>query len=764
MEKSHRTIGLLVSGIMDQFTESLCKGAIKECRMKGDNLIVFPGKYLDRDLSNQPEIMYEYQYNTIFEYAKSKQLDGIIVSAGNIGCFAGDERVREMLLSYGDVPCVLVASKWDGFISVNYDNESGVREGLEFLISNMKCERFAMLGGPDGNTDARERKEVFIKVLEENGIPILDRMFAYGSLNKDNPEDCNMLLDNNPDVEAIFCVNDDSALGLYDVMRKRGIIPGRDIKVFGYDNTVAGSKAEPSLSTVSADAVYLGQQAVHEMCDMLDGKPVDSLILPTQFIARDSIGIIPDDNNIKALPSDIDVDKYFDEIFYRCLNLENTESAKLRLKFKILTEQLFAIVGSSVDDPSAEQTLMKNVEKFLAYDALDYADMDDLLLNLEKLYEMGCSLDNDIEKQYRMRTLISVIYRKIIHNMDFKAGKVRNERIDDINSMKVFVRDSLNFRKGNDAAYTALLECIDWLDVNNAYLYVFKEPIPHLYREDFERPDKVYLKAYLKNGNINTVPSNRQEISVEDIFNSENTNDNRVDYVLLPLFYNEMQYGLLLCDLTEKMYSNGEFLTNQMGAAVHMINLLRENEQAQQRLSDIVISLRENNIALDHLSKLDSLTGIHNRRGYMEKANQLILDNIKLNQDTLIAYVDMNNLKVINDRYGHEEGDYSLKLISDIIKGIVGNQGVVGRIGGDEYSFVLTMQDDMDVSFIERRIHATFASHNRKSDKPYNVTVSIGFYKLSYSAPVEFEEALSYADEQLYLAKQNKVRTVEKIN
>ena len=74
------------------------------------------------------------------------------------------------------------------------------------------------------------------------------------------------------------------------------------------------------------------------------------------------------------------------------------------------------------------------------------------------------------------------------------------------------------------------------------------------------------------------------------------------------------------------------------------------------------------------------------------------------------------------------------------------------------------MQDDMDVSFIERRIHATFASHNRKSDKPYNVTVSIGFYKLSYSAPVEFEEALSYADEQLYLAKQNKVRTVEKIN
>ncbi|WP_281086557.1 hypothetical protein [Eubacterium ruminantium] len=149
MDKTKK-IGLLVSGIMDQFTESLCRGAIEASKVEGSNLIVFPGKYLDRDLSGQTEIMYEYQYNTIFEYAKSSELDGIIVSAGSIGCFTGDDRVREMLEGFGDIPCILVASKWDGYISVNFDNVSGVREGLEYLIKDMNIRRLAMVAGPEG--------------------------------------------------------------------------------------------------------------------------------------------------------------------------------------------------------------------------------------------------------------------------------------------------------------------------------------------------------------------------------------------------------------------------------------------------------------------------------------------------------------------------------------------------------------------------------------------------------------------------------------
>ena len=75
MQKRTPTIGLLVSGITDIFIESVCKGVRHAASKAGMNLVVLPGRYLDRDLTQMREIMYEYQYNTIFTYANKDNLD-----------------------------------------------------------------------------------------------------------------------------------------------------------------------------------------------------------------------------------------------------------------------------------------------------------------------------------------------------------------------------------------------------------------------------------------------------------------------------------------------------------------------------------------------------------------------------------------------------------------------------------------------------------------------------------------------------------------
>lgn len=758
----HRRIGLLVSGIMDPFTEALCRGAVEICRNSGLDLVVFPGKYLDRDLSEQPEIMHEYQFNTLFNYAKSRKIDGLIVSAGSIGCFAGDARVRQMLETFGEVPYIIVASKWDGAININYDNKSGVREGLEYLLDEMHCEKIAMLGGPTSNTDAKERETVFMEVMKEHGIAVSEHMVIRGDLNRYNIETCNKLLDDNPGVEAIFCANDEMALGLYEAMRGRGLTPGKDIKIMGYDNSVEGAKAKPSLSSVSADAVYLGQRAVQKMLSIFEGKKAESELLPTHFIRRDSFGVFPSRGEIQGNMSKEEADRYYEEIFYRYLNQANVDDEKVRQAFHLIVDDLMIYANEPFLNPEAKLHLLKNVSFLLDCNALEYADMDKLLLFIGNLFDIACVGVSDKEKHSLVRSLENLIYKRIILTMDQRIGAMLYKRQEDINAMKILVRDSLKFRAGNDSSYAALLECTGWMDIRNAFLYAFKEPIPHLYMEEFEPPKYMYLKAFLKNGQINTVPVNKQKIETDDIFANRFMGNERNDYVVLPLFYNEMQYGLLLCDLSDKMYINGEFLTNQLGAAVRMIDLLRENEQIQLRLNEVVASLRENNIALDHLSKQDALTGIYNRRGFMEEAERLIEANRSMHKDTLVAYVDMNNLKVINDRYGHEEGDYSLKMISQVLGELTEENGLVGRIGGDEYAFAMTMDSVMDVVSLEHHIHSMFAAKNKKSDKPFNVTVSVGMYKIEFKNLIKLEEGLSYADEKLYVAKQNKVRTVEK--
>ncbi len=252
-KKTKAVIGLLVSGITDSFTVSVCRGAMKEAEDAGITLVILPGKYLDRDLSERKEIMYEYQYNTLFSFARTDNLDAVLILADSIGCYASSAKIRELVDSYRGVPCVLIASKLEGYCSVNYDNKSGIQEAMRYLINSLKLTKFGMIGGPNDNTDAYERKQAFFETLSEYGIPYSEKNYVSGCLSRFSQKAFQEMLDNFPEVEAVFCVNDDTAIGFYETLKKRGIVPGKDVMVFGYDNTVLTAKLKPALSSVWTD-------------------------------------------------------------------------------------------------------------------------------------------------------------------------------------------------------------------------------------------------------------------------------------------------------------------------------------------------------------------------------------------------------------------------------------------------------------------------------------------------------------------------------
>ncbi len=67
-------------------------------------------------------------------------------------------------------------------------------------------------------------------------------------------------IEKNPDIQGIFCVNDDTAIGLYEALKQHGRTPGRDVRIFGYDNMLASAKMEPPLASVWADPTRLGRR------------------------------------------------------------------------------------------------------------------------------------------------------------------------------------------------------------------------------------------------------------------------------------------------------------------------------------------------------------------------------------------------------------------------------------------------------------------------------------------------------------------------
>ena len=225
--------------------------------------------------------------------------------------------------------------------------------------------------------------------------------------------------------------------------------------------------------------------------------------------------------------------------------------------------------------------------------------------------------------------------------------------------MKHFIMKILRFEKGTDQSYGEILGTMDWLGIHNALLFTYENPIIHLNHEAFELPEAVYLKAVLHKGKVRSIPAIRQKISVSDIYDMSLYGiKEKIQLVALPLYANEMLYGIFLCDLTEGVLENGEFLSNQVSAAVKMINLLKTNEHIMMQLEESLAVLQQHNLELDTLSRLDPLTGIGNRRGFFHDAEPLLKACHAQDKELTVMYIDMNNLKIINDRYGHDEGDF----------------------------------------------------------------------------------------------------------
>ncbi len=763
-DKKRYTIGVLVGGIMDDFTRYVCRGVMQQAKLIDANVVIFPGKYIERDLSDNPELMYEYQYGTVFSYARKNNIDALIIAAGSIGCFATTDQIKKMLKQYEGIPCLLVATEIEGYVSAIFDNYQGIKDGMEYLIKNSGCRHFGMIGGTDENLDSYERKQAFQKILEDNGLPFEEKMVVKGDLSRRCTDAFKKLLDDNSDLDAIFCVNDETAIGMYEELKQRGIQIGKDISVLGYDDTISAAKASPSLSSVRADSSKLGEEAVKMALRIIRGEKVENIRVSTSFVRRDSFKHPEQDVDDRQRTGDL-IDSSFTDIFYRYQyeGMSQTMNS-LKVAYNKLIKSIQSNFDSGESTISAYMDITVNTDDFIRLGGIEYADVDNLLSFLERLYRSLKEKQPDDKKRFELRDVFSIIYRKIVRDLNGQIGNMQKEQYNENYSMKIFIQELLQFEKGRDQSYSVLLENLDWLHIKNATLYMLEQPVLHLFREEYLPPEEMYLKAVLKDGEVSSIPAIKQKCSLGKLFydGEEQLSEARFEKVIFPLFFHENVYGVLTCDMSDSLYNNGEFLVNQVSAAVKMIALLQVNEGIQQQLEENLVTLKENNIELDTISKIDVLTGILNRRGFYKEAGSKINKCRVEGKNVLVIYIDMNNLKIINDRFGHEEGDFSLKLIGQFLGELVRDKGIAGRIGGDEYACVLEYDGLDQGKKIVNNLNFKFEEFNRLSDKPYIITVSAGAYLLDIDDPLSLEEALSQADERLYEVKQFRKKEVVK--
>jgi diguanylate cyclase (GGDEF)-like protein/PAS domain S-box-containing protein len=156
------------------------------------------------------------------------------------------------------------------------------------------------------------------------------------------------------------------------------------------------------------------------------------------------------------------------------------------------------------------------------------------------------------------------------------------------------------------------------------------------------------------------------------------------------------------------------------------------------------------------LAHYDSLTGSCNR-GYGLELLQRQLKLAKRNKSPLLlAYADLDNLKEINDEFGHEEGDVAMRRVAELFKSILREVDIITRMGGDE--FLITFLDSSlnEIPTIRKRLSKELTRLNQISKKPYKIEFSTGFSNYDPANPLSIDELIRIADEKMYEEKKRK--------
>ena len=160
--------------------------------------------------------------------------------------------------------------------------------------------------------------------------------------------------------------------------------------------------------------------------------------------------------------------------------------------------------------------------------------------------------------------------------------------------------------------------------------------------------------------------------------------------------------------------------------------------------------------ALLALSLTDELTGLFNRRRFFLMAEQCLKVAIRTKKKPFLLFIDMDNLKLINDHYGHNEGDQALIDLADILKKTFLESDIIARIGGDEFVVLLESTDESGETLVTR-LHENVKDYNAERCKPI-LSISLGTAQFDPDFPISIDELLSKADALMYVHKRRRWR------
>lgn len=276
------TVGLLISDVGNPFYHQVILG-VEDIALKHDySVFLFNASY---DLERSQR----YILSMI-----DRRVDGVMFMSSRLS----DALIEE--LAEHQVPAIVL--DWEeprlgDIAAITLDFETGLREAVEHLLS-LGHRHFAHVSGPLDLWTARQRRDMYLSILEENGIDPAGVPVVESNLRTDGGRRAlRSLLDVSPRPTAVFAANDLLALGVMWEAMQYGFQVPAELSIIGLDGIELSAEITPSLTTVALPRYEIGARAMTMLLDMIETNTPGAshrAVVHTRLVVRQSIGPAPE--------------------------------------------------------------------------------------------------------------------------------------------------------------------------------------------------------------------------------------------------------------------------------------------------------------------------------------------------------------------------------------------------------------------------------------------------------------------------------------
>lgn len=183
----------------------------------------------------------------------------------------------------------------------------------------------------------------------------------------------------------------------------------------------------------------------------------------------------------------------------------------------------------------------------------------------------------------------------------------------------------------------------------------------------------------------------------------------------------------------------------------YSLNLIVHNAM-QKKMTKKLIAANGEIVAM---SEHDPMTGLYNRRGFYAKMEAVLKEEKNYGKYLHLFSIDMNKLKLINDNFGHGEGDFAITVFAKAVEAAGGDYSICARFGGDEFVCVLLREGPENIlkDYLFKSINNIVAATKGVREKPYAITASIGMSRKKISSNINLEAMIAEADREMYKMK-----------